>query len=291
MTTRFKLPKGIVFPTIVADPPWAFEPENKKRYAMTHRVHYDRMSLKDICKIPVADVAHPDAILWLWTTNPAMEMALEVVKAWGFTYKTMATWRKSKMGTGWWLRSRTEHLILAARSTKLRTSPGSFTTELKGRWRGHSVKPVEAYKMIEALSPGPYLELFSHSKNERKNWMHLGHHQVSDEAYMQDHIAKLGTPNATDKTDGLVRGVGGLEIKAEEDYFYLEKAIIPRRVKVLKQTNRRVQILVPGKNGDEALKKSVSIDNLRGLDYTDVDHTTGRGRLVWVDGEKGIRSK
>lgn len=284
--TRFKLPTGVQFNTIVADPPWPYEPENKKRYAMTHRAHYDRMSLKDICAIPVADVVHPDGHLWLWTTNPGLEMALEVVKAWGFTYKTMATWRKSKMGLGWWLRSRTEHLIFAARSTKLRTSPGSFTTEIKGKWRGHSIKPVSAYKMIEALSPGPYLELFSHEPGQRKNWLHLAEHQVADEAYMQAHIKKLGTPNKTDKTDGLVRGVGGLEIKAEEEYYYLEKAIIPRRVTVMRQKNRRVTIVFPTDNGEEPIKRSVSIDHMRGLDYTDADHTTGRGHLIWLDKER-----
>lgn len=285
MKTRFDLPREITFGTVVVDCPWPYEPENKKRYARTNRVHYDRMSLDEIKAISVPEIIHPDGHLWLWTTNPALEMALEVVKAWGFTYKTMATWRKSKMGIGWWLRSRTEHVIFAARSTTLRASPGSYTTEIKGAYRGHSVKP-DIYKRVEDLSPGPYLSLFAPEGAERKGWLHLGSHNVADEAYLQDHIEKLGAPNEKDKTDGKVRGIGGLEIVPEEEYYYLEKLILPVRVRALKQTNRRIQILVPGENGDEAKKKSVSIDNLRSLAYSDKDHLTGRGKLLWIESRK-----
>jgi N6-adenosine-specific RNA methylase IME4 len=280
--TRFKLP-DMQFGTIVADPPWPFDDKNEKQYAMAHRGHFDRMSLKDICDIPVGDVIHPDGHLWLWVTNPGLKMAFEVVDAWGFTYKTMATWRKSKLGLGWWLRSRTEHLILAARSTRLRTAPGSWSTDIKGKYRGYGKKPVDAYKMIEALSPGPYLELFTREENGRPNWIQLGEHKEMSEAYNQSQFKKLGTPNTPDPSDGVARGVGGLKIEVDNDYYYLEKALIPRKVHVLGQTGRRVSILFPAENGEEPKKRSVSVDNLRDLTYTERDHGTGRGRLIWLD--------
>ena len=281
MSVRFELPKGVQFGTIVADPPWPFEPENKKQFAMGHRQHYDRMSLAEICAIPVGDFIHPDGHLHLWTTNPALEMALEVVKAWGFTYKTMGTWRKTKLGLGWWLRSRTEHCILAARSTEKRVQPGAISTEIVGPWRGDSVKP-DITERVEALSPGPYLELFSRGNAKpREGWVRLGAHGVPTEPFNQSSFMKPGSPNAPDKNDGVIRGIGGLEIVKDEEYFYLEKTITPIRVRVVGQTNRKVYIEVPIKKGRkvEIVKKGVSIDNLRGLDW-EVPERSGQRKVV-----------
>lgn len=278
MATRFKLPTDIRFGSVLADPPWPFEPENKAKFGMTHRPKYDRMSLKEICAIPIADVIHPDGHLWLWTTNPALEMALEVVKAWGFKYKTMATWRKTKFGLGWWLRSRTEHCILAARSTRKRVQPGSWSTEIEGPWRGEGVKPP-IYDRIEALSPGPHLELFCRDNETREGWVRLGSDGIPTEPFGQAHILKIGAPNVADVNDGVIRGVGGLEIVQGERYYYLETILKPRIVTVVGQTNRKVHIEDPGENGGKAKKKSVSIDNLRALDWR--EDRSGQRRVLW----------
>jgi N6-adenosine-specific RNA methylase IME4 len=129
------------------------------------------MTTDDIKAIPVSDIALPDAHLWLWTTNPHLPEALEVVKAWGFEYKTLLTWAKNRMGTGWWLRSKTEHLIFAAHSKKLRKNPGNITTLVQAAYEGHSVKPQCFYDIIERLSPEPRVALFS--RHPRSGWTTL----------------------------------------------------------------------------------------------------------------------
>lgn len=249
---RLKLPEGIEFGTLYVDPPWPLDQENtinKRR-----RIHYDRMSYDEIAAIPVNLVTHENSHLWLWTTNTHLPMALKLVDHWGFTYKTMRTWVKSKVGLGWWLRSRTEHLIFAAKGTDFRANPGTFTTELKGRWRGHSVKPVEAYEAIEMLSPGPRLELFSRDAEPRKGWYALQSHSVPTDPFGQGHKHPNTVP---DTNDGKVRGVGGLEIIEGEKYVRLVKTLKAVPVIALEQKGRRVRIEIEGQ------KKWVTIDSLR----------------------------
>jgi N6-adenosine-specific RNA methylase IME4 len=251
---RLELPDGVVFNTIYADPPWPMDQPNTVSHR--RRIHYDRMSANEILDMgeQIKLVTTEDAHLWLWTTNAHLPLALKVVEAWGFTYKTLATWRKSKLGQGWWLRSRTEHLILAARSTNLRHNPGSWDTEIKGTWRGHSKKPP-VYDRIEALSPGPYLELFSReAKHERENWNAVGQHSTPADPFGQHFKHPKSKPDAN---DGIVRGVGGLEIRPGRPYKRLEKVLIAKPVKALQQKGRRVQIEIEGE------KKWVSIDTLR----------------------------
>jgi len=252
MTTRFQIPTGNQFGTIYADPPWPYDEKQNAR----RRLQYDRMTLDEILSMPVADAVHPDGHLWLWTTTTHLELAFQVIRAWGFTYKATAVWRKQRLGTGWWLRNRHEFLMIAARSTKLRHNPGSFTSEIKGKQGKHSQKPDETVlPMIEALSPGPYLELFSRRPDQREGWTTLGVDGVPTEAYNAPQKL-IGAP---DRADGVVRGVGGLEIHIGETYHYLERQIIERPVRALKQTGRRVQVEIDG------AKKTVSIDKLRAV--------------------------
>lgn len=211
--------------------------------------------------VPIGDVSTPDAHLWLWTTNPHLEIALQCVKHWGFDYISLVTWRKSKLGTGWWLRSRTEHVILAVKSKRLRANPGSFSTELVGKWRGHSVKPVEAYPMIERLSPGPRLELWARETEPRDGWVSLESHGKPVDAFGQEAKRKNLIP---DVDDGVVRGVGGLEIRPNDSYTLLTKTIIPVPVVALEQKARRVRIqMEPAEKDGKPIRKWVSIDSLR----------------------------
>lgn len=279
---RFDLPTGMQYGTILADPPWPVHSDPNKQYPMTHRMFYERMPLDEIKSIPVGDICDPDAHLWLWTTNPALEMALEVVHAWGFEYKTLVTWRKSKMGLGWWLRSRTEHLILAAKSKEKRVQPGSWTTELVGKWRGPHIKPHEQYDMIEALSPGPRIELFHRQNGDRhrEGWDYLGADMPAAEAYGQSRVHKPGTPNTQETahpSNGAVRGIGGMEIVKGRTYYYLETVLIPTRVKILGQTNRKVKVQFP----DDQVK-SVSVDNLRNLRWK--QERSGQRTVLWPEG-------
>jgi N6-adenosine-specific RNA methylase IME4 len=129
------------------------------------------MSVEEICALKVADLAHEDCVLWLWTTNAHLLSgdALLVLKTWGFTPKTMLTWAKDKMGTGDWLRGQTEPCIMAVRG-KPTVELTNQTTLLVAPTRGHSRKPDEFYALVESLCPAPrYASLF-HRGPTRPNW-------------------------------------------------------------------------------------------------------------------------
>ncbi len=164
---RLKIPDG-KWGTIMADPPWMLSSGGAKR-----KLHYDTMTPQEILDVGerIREVTTPDAHLWLWVPPPHVPLAVQVVEAWGFEWKTVLVWNKKKMGLGWWLRSKVEFCILAAKSTKKRVTPRSYTTYLEAPYRGHSVKPDEIIPMIEALSPAPRLELFA--RKPRKNWTAL----------------------------------------------------------------------------------------------------------------------
>ena len=100
------LPSG-PFRVIVADPPW--------QYDTGGNLPYPTMPLNEIKNMEIEEIAEDDAILWLWATNAHLRVAFEVVDAWGFEYRSLLTWVKDRMGTGDWLRGKTEHCLLAIR--------------------------------------------------------------------------------------------------------------------------------------------------------------------------------
>src|SRR5262249_52203698 len=116
-------------------------------------------------------IAADNAILWLWTTNAHLRVAFDVVEAWGFEYRSLLTWVKDRMGTGEWLRGRTEHCLLATRGRPVFRS-GSHTTALEAVRRQHSQKPEEFYALVEAVCPGGKIELFARVK--RTGWQVFG---------------------------------------------------------------------------------------------------------------------
>ena len=83
------------FKVIYADPPWDIQQKGARGAAR----HYDLMTLDRIKDMPVADLADDNATLLLWVTNGALPAGLEVMKAWGFEYKTNAAWDKYYMGS------------------------------------------------------------------------------------------------------------------------------------------------------------------------------------------------
>ncbi len=153
-----ELPAG-PFQVIVADPPW--------RYETGSDLPYPTMVIDEIKSIPVSDIAADDAVLWLWTTNAHLRVAFDVVAEWGFEYKTLLTWVKDRMGTGEWLRGRTEHCLLASRGKPVFIH-GVHTTVIEAARREHSRKPEEFYVLVEAICPGGKLELFCREK--RTGW-------------------------------------------------------------------------------------------------------------------------
>ena len=74
---------------IYADPPWTFSTYSRKGKGRSAEAHYDCMTLSDIKALPVAEWASDDCVLLLWATDPLLEKAFDVIRAWGFTYKTV----------------------------------------------------------------------------------------------------------------------------------------------------------------------------------------------------------
>ena len=180
--------RGRRFSTILADPPWRFENRTGKM-APEHRrlARYETMTFDDIGALPVEGVATEVAHLYLWTPNALLPQALEVMQAWGFNYKSNLIWHKIRKdggsdgrGVGFYFRNVTEMILFGIRGQNARTlAPGrSQVNMIETRKREHSRKPDEQYELIEACSPGPYLELFA--RGDRAKWSVWGNQADSE---------------------------------------------------------------------------------------------------------------
>lgn len=186
---------SVRYATVVADPPWPYDdPGGGLGASPEHRPNswdsplanvgsasrYGAMSIEDLCALvpPAASDAH----LYLWTTNAFMVEAHEIAKAWGFKPKTICTWGKVKpdgspsMKTGHYFRGATEHVLFAVRG-KL-PFPTDRPTPTLWLWPriGHSEKPDAFYDLVERVSPGPYLEMFS--RRSRFGWDYWGNESL-----------------------------------------------------------------------------------------------------------------
>ena len=184
------LPGRGPYRVIVCDIPWPYEKRDEDP-SQRAALPYLTSSLADICKLPVASIAAPDCILWFWVTNHHMREAFTVLDAWGFEQRTILTWLKDKMGRGDWLRGQTEHCLMCIRGKPIVTLTNQ-TTILHAPVRGHSVKPVEFYDLVESLCPAPrYADLFSrYQHNER--WDCHGDEAPRYDAAVRERVAAGG---------------------------------------------------------------------------------------------------
>jgi N6-adenosine-specific RNA methylase IME4 len=146
---------------IVADPEWKFETYSENGLDRAADNHYPTSTLDAIKSRDVASISAPDCVLFLWATAPMLPEALDVMKTWGFTYKSNAVWDKIRTGTGYWFRNRHEHLLVGTKGSipapAAGTQHASIITESAA---GHSVKPETALEMIETYFPNlPKIEL------------------------------------------------------------------------------------------------------------------------------------
>lgn len=169
------------FSTILADPPWQFMNRTGKVAPEHRRLNrYPTLTLPEICEIPVKDAAHKEAHLYLWVPNALLPEGLEVMKAWGFTYKTNLVWHKVRKdggpdgrGVGFYFRNTTELILFGIRGSMRTLDPGrSQVNIIKSIKQEHSRKPEEQYDLIQRCSPGPYLELFA--RGNRPDWVLWG---------------------------------------------------------------------------------------------------------------------
>lgn len=165
------------FKTVLADPPWRFSNRTGK-VAPEHRRldRYSTMDLSDICGLPVSEVTAENAHLYLWVPNALLPDGLRVMQAWGFRYVSNLVWAKRRKdggpdgrGVGFYFRNVTELILFGVRGKMRTLAPArSQVNMLETRKREHSRKPDEQYGLIEACSPGPYLELFA--RYPREGW-------------------------------------------------------------------------------------------------------------------------
>jgi len=170
--------KGKKYKTIYADPPWQFQNRTGKVAPEHKRLsRYATMKLEDIKKLPVSEVADEKSHLYLWVPNALLPEGLEVMKAWGFEYKTNLIWEKVRKdgmpdgrGVGFYFRNVTEILLFGIKGNNNRTlQPGrSQVNLLRSIKREHSRKPDEFIELIQNCSAAPYLELFA--RGDRDNW-------------------------------------------------------------------------------------------------------------------------
>lgn len=170
-----------MYQVIYADCPWDYA--GKTQHTSVKAVasainHYDTIPLEKLksLQIPTAD----DAVCFMWSSSPHLEQAIEVMKAWGFTYKTIAfVWYKQRTNPGYYTMSECE-ICIVGKKGRFPTPRGSrrerqFLSELRGR---HSQKPSEIRERIERMFPTQKkIELFAREK--REGWDAFGN-EVGD---------------------------------------------------------------------------------------------------------------
>ena len=134
------------------------------------------MNIKDICNLPVKKITAPNCVLFMWMTFPTLVEGLQVLKKWGFTYKTVAfVWIKQNKktpslfwGLGFWTRANAEICILATKGKPKRIS-AKVHQVIISPIEEHSKKPDETRKrIVELLGDIPRIELFA--RQTKPNW-------------------------------------------------------------------------------------------------------------------------
>lgn len=162
------------YQVIYADPPWKYNARNNKSKFGFGANQYTLMKTKDIMALPIEDIAADDSYLFLWVTFPRLQEGLDVMKAWGFTYKTLGfSWLKTNKGNGkpffgigYYTKSNCEVCLLGIRGRppKVSDSVSSVIIEPK---RGHSQKPIITRdKIVELVGDVKRIELFARDTSD-----------------------------------------------------------------------------------------------------------------------------
>lgn len=177
---------------IYADPPWSYKDRSCQGNATQH---YALMKDADICNLPIKNIAADNCVLFMWATYPKLKEALEIIRAWGFTYKTIGfQWVKENksgnghfFGLGRWTRGNSEPCLIASKGdlfpinlNEEASAPCLIATKGKPKrvsasvgqlvfspLRAHSQKPDEVReRIVELMGDLPRIELFARSATE-----------------------------------------------------------------------------------------------------------------------------
>ena len=154
---------------IYADPPWSYG-NNMPEYFTDAKDHYPAMSTIDICAMPISDICENDAVLFLWTTSPHLEETFEVIKAWGFKYKTSFVWDKVKHNMGHYNSVRHEFLLVCTKGSCVPDVKKLFDSVVTEERTTHSKKPETFREIIDTIyTDGNRIELFARNVN-KEGW-------------------------------------------------------------------------------------------------------------------------
>jgi N6-adenosine-specific RNA methylase IME4 len=162
---------------IYADPPWHFHARSEKGENRSAKNHYPVMSVDDIAALSISKIAAENAVLLIWAIDPMLDVAFDVIKAWGFKFKTVGFyWVKENIksagfftGLGYYTRANPEQCLLATRGAGLKRTDRSVRRLIVAPRGRHSEKPIEAYNRIERLFGNiTRIELFA--RQRRTGW-------------------------------------------------------------------------------------------------------------------------
>lgn len=162
------------FGVIYADPEWEHKPWSESGQNKAAANHYPVSPIDAIKTRPVGDIAARDCVLFMWTTAPHLAEAFDVIKAWGFTYKSNMVWKKiypgNGQGLGYWSRINHEHLLIATRGDVPAPAPGTqYPSVIEAPVGAHSEKPEAFAQLIESyFGDLPKIEL--NARQARPGW-------------------------------------------------------------------------------------------------------------------------
>jgi N6-adenosine-specific RNA methylase IME4 len=165
------LPDG-KYSVIYADPPWQYDFSKSDSREIENQ--YPTMPIEDICALPVRTALADDCVVFMWATSPKLVEAMQVIDAWGLTYKTCMVWVKDKIGMGYYARQQHELLLIATQGNLPTPDPSNRPASVIAAPRGeHSRKPEVVYELLERMYPNlNKIELFS--RNPRAGWKAWG---------------------------------------------------------------------------------------------------------------------
>jgi len=156
-------PKGN-YDVIVMDVPWNYQDDSiYDADGFRGTCPYPTMSIEEIKKINIP--AKDNCVLWFWTTNKHIFYCKDILESWGFEIKSILTWNKEHIGIGRWLRSQTEHCILAVKG-KPYFNNTKWSTLISEKRTEHSTKPKIFYKIVEEICAGRKLDYFARKKRD-----------------------------------------------------------------------------------------------------------------------------
>ena len=151
---------------IYADPPWSYG-NTQPDYHGVQDDHYPTMSIREICNLPILELAEDNAVLFLWVTSPILAEAFQIIRSWDFEYKASFVWDKVKHNMGHYNSVRHEFLLICVRGSCRPDVLKLFDSVYSEERTEHSVKPEYFRGMIDTLYPhGRRIELFARKKTE-----------------------------------------------------------------------------------------------------------------------------